>query len=460
MLKKFVILSLVLLLVGTALLAWVFTEQKEDKRLREEQQERLKTDLSKLDKIAGNKIDVRDFGGIAYNDNQQQVSDKYKKREETRELVLTVSGVFMLTGGTILSWSLLLGAARLLIRGSSRLTKSSVDFLRSRAETKDKKPTRADAKPEQEQAPDKGQSKVKKHSKVLTNSGWQRFNENCANEDKAALSQTGVSMESRTSAEGQGRKRGKRRAKKAPVKNAKMDAKTDNSASGNQKPAVLVSDEESIESEEPVRAKSEGLNFKTSPADSSENSLRLEDSLKTQTEDLEKQMAEFKRMAQSVQQTALENSKPVEDTLRELTQQVSAIREYASHQQERVRKLQDGYDWNIIRNFCMRLIRCIDNLENRINKLSKKDIDTRDLEDVRDELVFALESNGVEQFEPEINSDYRGREKNTEAVKEKEKCKDPKLTGKIAKVIRRGYQYFIDEENAKIIRPAQVKLFG
>jgi molecular chaperone GrpE (heat shock protein) len=75
-------------------------------------------------------------------------------------------------------------------------------------------------------------------------------------------------------------------------------------------------------------------------------------------------------------------------------------------------------------------------------------------------MLFALESSGVEQFEPEINSDYHGQEKYAEAVKDKECCDDKKRTGKIAKIIRPGYQYFIDEENVKVVRPAQVKLFG
>ena len=82
------------------------------------------------------------------------------------------------------------------------------------------------------------------------------------------------------------------------------------------------------------------------------------------------------------------------------------------------------------------------------------------LEEVRDELVFALESTGVEQFKPEINSDYRGQEKNTEAVKEKEHCKSAKMKGKIAAVLRPGYHYFIDEDNVKLVRTAQVKLYG
>jgi hypothetical protein len=75
-------------------------------------------------------------------------------------------------------------------------------------------------------------------------------------------------------------------------------------------------------------------------------------------------------------------------------------------------------------------------------------------------LIFALESSGIEQFEPEANSEYRGQEKFAEAVKDKQNCDDPKQAGKIANVIRPGYQYFINEENVKIVRPAQVRLYA
>ena len=155
-----------------------------------------------------------------------------------------------------------------------------------------------------------------------------------------------------------------------------------------------------------------------------------------------------------------EHSKPLNSAINELTQQVSAIREYAACQQDRLEKLQDGYDWNIIRTFCLRVIRCIDNLESRISRLGKEDVRAIHLEEVRDELIFALESSGMEQFEPEINSKYRGQEKYAEAVKDKQQSDDPKQSGKIAKVIRPGYQYFINEGNVKVVRPAQVKLFA
>jgi molecular chaperone GrpE (heat shock protein) len=186
----------------------------------------------------------------------------------------------------------------------------------------------------------------------------------------------------------------------------------------------------------------------------------VESPLKEQADDLQKQIAEFKEVAQSVQQASREQSAPLGNTLKELAQQVSAIREYAASQQNRVEKLQDGYDWTIIRTFCLRVIRCIDNLENRINRLADDNEAAAHLDEVKDELLFALESSGIEQFRPEINSEYRGQEKLAEAVKEKEVTGDSDELGKIAKVIRPGYRYIIDEESCKIVRTAQVKLYG
>ena len=170
--------------------------------------------------------------------------------------------------------------------------------------------------------------------------------------------------------------------------------------------------------------------------------------------------AELESLAQSIQETSSKNSEPVKSSIDELTRQISAIREYTSLQHSKIEKLQEGYDWNIIKNFCLRVIRCIDNLENRIAKLSEQNIDTTDLEEIMDELVFALESSGVEQFRPQINSDYNGKEKTAEVAKDKVNPDDPNMRGKIAEVLRPGYQYIIDEANVKVVRTAQIKLFG
>lgn len=182
--------------------------------------------------------------------------------------------------------------------------------------------------------------------------------------------------------------------------------------------------------------------------------------LRDHAEDLQRQIAAFKTAAESVQQAAVEKSEPLNNTLKELTEQVSAIRDYAASQQDQMKKLQDGYDWGIIRTFCLRVIRCIDNIDGRIDELTEAGESVEHLEEVRDELLFALESSGVEPFEPEFGSEYRGQEKYADAVKKKETSGRRDQTGTIAKVLRPGYRYVMDDENFKVVRTAQVMLFG
>jgi molecular chaperone GrpE (heat shock protein) len=156
----------------------------------------------------------------------------------------------------------------------------------------------------------------------------------------------------------------------------------------------------------------------------------------------------------------LMSTAPVASNLAELTEQVSAIREFAAQQQDRVRQLQEGYDWNIIKRFCLRIIHCIDNIDNRIQQAAGSGGDADLLRDVRDELVFALESSGVEQFEVQPDSEYRGLEKRVEAVKDRAPAPNPRLRGKIAEVVRPGYEYVLNDQEARVVRCAQVKLYS
>ena len=189
------------------------------------------------------------------------------------------------------------------------------------------------------------------------------------------------------------------------------------------------------------------------------DSLGMKDSLGRQAQGFGKDAAQFGPSV-ATEHTMLMSTEPVSNTLDELTQEVSAIREFAAQQQDRVKQLQEGYDWTIIKRFCLRIIRCIDNLDDRINKLVAQDGQNGLLEDVRDELVFALESSGVEQFEPATNAHYKGLEKVAEAVREKEHPEHAGMSGKIANVVRPGYRYVLNDDDVKIVRAAQVKLYG
>ena len=190
------------------------------------------------------------------------------------------------------------------------------------------------------------------------------------------------------------------------------------------------------------------------------NAVELRETLKSRASNSSRQVDLPQPSGATGALSTLMSTTPVGHELNELTQEVSAIREYAASQQDRVRQLQDGYDWSIIKRFCIRIIRCIDNLDEQMAHLAEEGADTQSLEDIRDELVFSLESSGVEQFEPEINACYKGLEKTVEAVKTREPTDDPDLVGKIAKVIKPGYEYVVSDEEVRIVRCAQVKLYG
>ena len=509
MLKKFAVVGLLLLLAGTAVLEWNLVSRRKEQRettfykhkygselkeclkqynewlqlppeeraqvplevgknwktkteaqLRQEQRGRLKADL---DRLAVGEKDVYPFANVLYGESWQEELRNYKRRKERNEFIFTGSIVCASTGGVVFVWCLLLWIARLIIRGVSCLWRFLAGIFIAQREAEDENLTEDGTnengeQAQQEQKLRKRRSEVAKRSRVLVNSGWQSFGTGFANRSELSPTQA---------AAGAGGCPGDRKRK------GEGERLGNYPGGGRGRITAVLSDKELVTSGAPLirtsrenfdanmmKANRTGIVRKAGSSDSPEDFRRIEDSLKAQTENLEKQMVEVKQMAQSVQQATLEHSRPLDDTLKELTQQVGAIREYAACQQERVKKLQEGYDWNIIKSFCLRIIRCVDNLESRIAQLSEQDIEMVHLKEVRDELIFLLESSGVGRFELEINSDYHGQEKLAEVVKGKEYCYDRSLVGKIAEVIRAGYQYFIDDENFRVVRPAQVKLFG
>jgi molecular chaperone GrpE (heat shock protein) len=441
MLKKSLILGSVFLLVGVSLYLWIradeqteqqnegsykFTEtddyikqyqewlqlppdqrtemplvlegkDKTSEQFRQEQQARLRADI---DRLATGEITVNPFSDILYGENWQDKVDEYKKQNEFNEYVLTSSIVCTTMGGSIYAWWILLWTTRSIIKNSSNLRHRIANRYRDINKIEDDEPliTEVDDLMQDQQQKKSDEKQKDEKQKRRTN------------------------LEEHLTASA-----GSSRQNPIPVKSGfkavEKAAYLGKTSAGTEKIDRLLSDAKGPELKK--------LAFKTTTSWGRKNS-----------------------------ETKEEKSEPINSAITELTQQVSAIREYAACQQDRLEKLQDGYDWNIVKTFCLRIIRCIDNLENRINRLGKKESKVIHLEEVMDELIFALESSGIEQYEPEINSDYRGQEKYAEAVKDKQENDDPNQTGKIAQVIRPGYQYFINEENVKVVRPAQVKLFA
>ena len=472
--KKLIILGSVLLLTGGTMLGWILAEKEEQQReaslynlkygvdtddyvkqyeewlqtpLRErpelppiledngkamtreqlwqEQQERLKADL---DKLATGELAVHPFADILYGENWQNDLSEYKKRNELNEYVLTSSIVCTTMGGSIYAWWLLLWAARFIIGCSSGLRRFIAGSYGNLKKVKGNKPVIAGAidlqQEQQEKKTHEKQNQLEKHLPVSVNSDRQ-----CP-----------VPV-------------------KSEAKAAERIAHKEKLSNSTEKSNRLLSDENSAAIKTTTKwgkkcSESEGH---LKPINSAINKLLSDEKL---LPDEKTAVVKTTNKLGKKHSESEEHSKPINSAINELTQQVSAIREYAACQQDRLEKLQDGYDWNIVKTFCLRIIRCIDNLESRIIRLGEEDVKAIHLEEIRDELIFALESSGIEQFEPEINSKYQGQEKYAEAVKDKQQSDNPEQTGKIAKVIRPGYQYFINEGNVKVVRPAQVKLYA
>jgi len=502
MLQKCAILGLALLLVGGLTIAWVYNETRTEQaqapadgakyslgpeeyldkygrwyRLSPEQQNQLVLELDKdrqskspdqllreqkarlrddLDMLAAGQMDPGDIADVLYGAGWENEVERYKKLKEQMEIAQIISTVCLSIGGVLFSLCTALWILRLLVR--------AVRAVRQRSGRQPEQPEPRTVKlmdiephdpvadlPPPAERPRQCRRRLVRSEGAADSVPAHPMPQGAPTEDEV-LSPLAAA-----------------RPRMTPAVTPAQPVAEDGGV------AVLLTDEPSAEMEWSAQAQ---WSVETAPAwdtplepplvsrpkaataSRPEHASAVEETLKEQADDLQKQIAEFKQVAQTVQQASREQSEPLSSTLKDLAEQVSAIREYAACQQDRVEKLQDGYDWGIIRTFCLRVIRCIDNIENRIDNPPRDCADLIYLEEVRDELLFALESSGVEQFRPEVNSEYRGQEKLAEAIRDKQPAGPPEQVGRIARVLRPGYRYMIDEDNYKVVRTAQVKLFG
>lgn len=434
-------------------------EGKTKEQLLREQQARLWVDR---DKLAAGQMNPGDIANFLYGVGWQDTVERYKKRQEQREFIQTASVVCLSLGATVSSVCLLAGIVYVLIRIVKALVhRTAAPSSEAEAQVAELQDLELHIPAPAQNPESTPHERPRLKRRVLAPS--ETSGEAQA---PAATSQESGGVDTYLSSI-IGRPAGGNHpsfaAQTAPADGGVAVLLTDKPAEEQGWSAETQWSAQvalGVAGEENARPKPRATQPEAAVAPVAEAAAPLPNTLKEQTDSLQKQIAEFKQVAQDVQQTTRQHSEPLSNTLKELAEQVSAIRDYAASQQGRVEKLQDGYDWGIIRSFGLRVIRCLDNLENRIAELPGENEAAQHLEEVRDELLFALESSSIEQYRPDLHSDYRGQEKLTETIKEREPAENPQQAGKIAKVIRPGYRYMIDDENYKVVRTAQVKLFG
>jgi hypothetical protein len=399
------------------------------------QQERLKADT---DKLAAGEMTVYPFADDFYGHNWQNRIVNYKKQKELQESLVNCSIVCTSIGGVITGWTILLTIARILIKiikglGHAIFSRDKDKKSIEKTENSEKEKTNDDNKEGNEQQQE--DEHFSNLSNVLVNSGW-KYAGSFGAEQKSGL----------------------RQRKRIARKNRSQE---ENINPDNDDELLKVPKQEEL-----ARAQNQDESARVPKQEDNTKLQKQDESVHQKPVDKETVSSENKTESETVITRNIDfahttgPANHIDNTLKDLTQQVSAIREYAANQQNRLERFQDGYDWNIIKTFCLRIIRCIDNIETRIEQLSQEDVQAAYLGEIRDELVFTLESSGIEQFKPELNSDYRGQEKIAEAIKEKKESKDPDKKGRIESVLRPGYKFYIDDENVKIVRPAQVRLYA
>ncbi|MDH3345980.1 MAG: hypothetical protein OEL75_02230, partial [Kiritimatiellaceae bacterium] len=137
---------------------------------------------------------------------------------------------------------------------------------------------------------------------------------------------------------------------------------------------------------------------------------------------------------------------------------LSGIRGFLDENSRMIKRFEEGYDYQILKNFVRQIARSIKNLEKQISKVGEGD-SREELIDARDDLVEMFERNGISPIRPSVGDVYVGMEQFVEVSNDKIQTSDPSLKGKIAEVESAGYLYDFNDGQQRLIQAARVKLY-
>lgn len=168
--------------------------------------------------------------------------------------------------------------------------------------------------------------------------------------------------------------------------------------------------------------------------------------------------AKYTSSSKQFQYTVIATVDAAVGTISGVNSALSGIRSYLDENSKILKRFEEGYDYQILKNFIRQIIRIIDNFDKKNKNIDDEDA-SNELKDGRDDLMELLERNGIEKINPEIGLVYAGNEKYIEVSQEKEKTDEASKSGHIAAVERVGYIYKFNEGQERVIQAARVKLF-
>lgn len=138
---------------------------------------------------------------------------------------------------------------------------------------------------------------------------------------------------------------------------------------------------------------------------------------------------------------------------------VDNVREYVSKQADETRRWQEGYDWRLLKNYLLRILSTLDEIEDKIEYYRKQEKPAEFINDFnffKEMLEEHLEEEGVFSFTPKINAELDDFKNEVMASQPSESA--DQVAGTIASVIRRGFELEIGDD-VKVIRKSRVSIF-
>ena len=145
--------------------------------------------------------------------------------------------------------------------------------------------------------------------------------------------------------------------------------------------------------------------------------------------------------------------------IRDIATGLQSLTSFQADQSRRMRRFEEGYDYQIFKNFTKQIVREVFSLENLLAQTTDEDKKTL-IQDSIDSLVELLDRNSVTQIIPETGTPYAGQEKTIECAPVKVFTEDIALNGRIAAVVHTGFLYEFNDGSSRVIAPAKVLLFS
>ena len=179
-------------------------------------------------------------------------------------------------------------------------------------------------------------------------------------------------------------------------------------------------------------------------------------------ETFQKEHINFKnQISKHLKETTSQLSNVIQETGKEiskLNEQIKEFKNLTEKRGEELKRYKDGYDYSNLKSLILGLI---DNIKYIEKNLSNQEIVSSPLlryfEAVKDKLDLLLQSRGIEKFIPEtgkpITEIVGCRPVDTVITQEKNQVNN------IAEVVQPGFKINMDDNNIKIIKEAEVKVY-